>query len=275
MKQRVMIAMALLCEPQLLIADEPTTALDVTIQAQILHLIRELQKRTGAAVLFITHDMGVVAEMCDEVAVMYAGRVVEQAEVHRHLPAQPPSLHARACCAACRRKAKAKRPSCRPSKALVPSLLDPPPCCRFADRCWKRKSLDEAEQKRCFTRRPEAAAIRGVACRLPLSGDGRRAVSDSRTAARRRGPEEILPAARRRVRRQDRRCARGRWRRSHGHRKAKRWGWSANRAAENRHSAAQSCGWKSPPQGRVLFEGRDLAQRQRRGTVPACGATSR
>src|SRR5260221_9168716 len=81
LRQRVMIAMALLCEPRLLIADEPTTALDVTIQAQILQLIRDLQKRTGAAVLFITHDMGVVAEMCDEVAVMYAGRVVEQANV--------------------------------------------------------------------------------------------------------------------------------------------------------------------------------------------------
>jgi ABC-type dipeptide/oligopeptide/nickel transport system ATPase component len=91
MKQRVMIAMALLCEPKLLIADEPTTALDVTIQAQILHLIRELQKRTGAAVLFITHDMGVVAEMCDEVAVMYAGRVVEQASLHERSAAEPPA----------------------------------------------------------------------------------------------------------------------------------------------------------------------------------------
>ena len=96
MKQRVMIAMALLCEPRLLIADEPTTALDVTIQAQILHLIRDLQKRTGAAVLFITHDMGVVAEMCDEVAVMYAGRVVEQANVFDIFQTQPPSLHQRA-----------------------------------------------------------------------------------------------------------------------------------------------------------------------------------
>ena len=81
MKQRVMIAMALLCEPKLLIADEPTTALDVTIQAQILYLIKDLQKRTGAAVIFITHDMGVIAEICDEVAVMYAGRVVEQGDV--------------------------------------------------------------------------------------------------------------------------------------------------------------------------------------------------
>ena len=81
MKQRVMIAMALLCEPKLLIADEPTTALDVTIQSQILYLIKELQKRTGAAVLFITHDMGVIAEVCDTVAVMYAGRIVELGDI--------------------------------------------------------------------------------------------------------------------------------------------------------------------------------------------------
>ena len=79
MKQRVMIAMALLCEPRLLIADEPTTALDVTVQAQILHLMRELQRRSAAPpLLVITHDMGVIAEMCDDVAVMYAGRVVER-----------------------------------------------------------------------------------------------------------------------------------------------------------------------------------------------------
>jgi peptide/nickel transport system ATP-binding protein/oligopeptide transport system ATP-binding protein len=79
MRQRVMIAMALACHPDLLIADEPTTALDVTVQAQILDLLRELQAQTGMAIILITHDLGVVAEMADEVAVMYAGRVVERA----------------------------------------------------------------------------------------------------------------------------------------------------------------------------------------------------
>src|SRR6266404_3340999 len=79
MRQRVMIAMALACDPQLLIADEPTTALDVTLQAQILDLMRELKAASGAAIILITHDLGVVAEVCDEVAVMYAGQVVEQA----------------------------------------------------------------------------------------------------------------------------------------------------------------------------------------------------
>ncbi len=81
MAQRVMIAMALACLPELLIADEPTTALDVTIQAQILDLMRSLRENTGTAIILITHDLGVVAEMCERVAVMYAGEIVEQAEV--------------------------------------------------------------------------------------------------------------------------------------------------------------------------------------------------
>src|SRR6185503_19245826 len=88
MAQRVMIAMALACEPELLIADEPTTALDVTIQAQILDLMRRLQRETGTAIILITHDLGVVAEMCDRVAVMYAGEIVEQTDV-RTLFARP------------------------------------------------------------------------------------------------------------------------------------------------------------------------------------------
>ena len=81
MRQRIMIAMALVCNPKLLIADEPTTALDVTIQAQILDLMNQLKKETGTSILFITHDLGVVAEVCDDVAVMYCGRVVERGDV--------------------------------------------------------------------------------------------------------------------------------------------------------------------------------------------------
>jgi oligopeptide/dipeptide ABC transporter ATP-binding protein len=172
MKQRVMIAMALLCEPLLLIADEPTTALDVTIQAQILHLIRELQRKIGAAVLFITHDMGVVAEMCDEVAVMYAGRIVEQGGINDIFErSQHP--YTKGLLRSLPRKGIAKKAYLPTIEGVVPSLLNPPTFCRFAERCWKRKTLSDTEQKRCFAEDPvlRPHANGQVACHYPLAGE--------------------------------------------------------------------------------------------------------
>jgi oligopeptide/dipeptide ABC transporter ATP-binding protein len=132
-RQRVMIAMALACTPKLLIADEPTTALDVTIQAQILELIGELQGRLGMAVLLITHDLGVVAERADEVAVMYAGKIVESAkpEVIFSRPKHPYTIGLLDSLPG--RHAGKKRLAAIPG--MVPSPLDWPTGCRFRDRC--------------------------------------------------------------------------------------------------------------------------------------------
>ena len=171
MKQRVMIAMALLCEPKLLIADEPTTALDVTIQAQILHLIRDLQKRTGAAVIFITHDMGVIAEICDQVAVMYAGRVVEQGDV-TEIFERSKHPYTKGLLESIPKKGTSKKSELPTIEGLVPSLLNPPEGCRFAPRCSKRGKLGEADQGRCFGEDPRLRSVGDglVACHFPLGG---------------------------------------------------------------------------------------------------------
>ena len=135
MRQRVMIAMALSCNPQLLIADEPTTALDVTIQAQILELIAEMKERFGMAVMLITHAMGVVAETAQRVAVMYAGKVVEEAPVGE-LFSRPRHPYTRGLIRSIPRIDRAGRKERLAAIAgVVPSLLEPAPGCRFAARC--------------------------------------------------------------------------------------------------------------------------------------------
>jgi peptide/nickel transport system ATP-binding protein len=133
MRQRAMIAMALACEPRLLIADEPTTALDVTIQAQILELMRTLQSETGTAVILITHDLGVVAEVADDVVVMYAGRIVERAPV-RELFEQPQHPYTVGLLGSIPRL-DVERDRLASIEGQVPNPLRRPAGCKFADRC--------------------------------------------------------------------------------------------------------------------------------------------
>lgn len=166
--QRVMIAMALSCLPKLLIADEPTTALDVTIQAQILDLMRKLRSETGTAILLITHDMGVIAEMCDSVAVMYAGQIVEYTDV---LTLFDKSLHpyTEGLLAAIPILGDV-RESLAVIPGSVPNLIDLPPGCKFAARCPYAKDLcvekepqllevEPGHRVRCLMRDPATAHL--------------------------------------------------------------------------------------------------------------------
>ncbi len=157
MKQRIVGAMAMAYQPQVLIADEPTTALDVTIQAQYLRLLKDLQQRTGVGIIIITHDFGVIAETCDRVAVMYAGRFVEQASVsdifdHPKHPYTKALLDSRP-------KTGAKGERLSSIEGQPPSLADLPDGCRFATRC-------EYAMDRCSLEYPDLVAIGGhsVAC---------------------------------------------------------------------------------------------------------------
>jgi peptide/nickel transport system ATP-binding protein len=147
-----MIAMALACDPQLLIADEPTTALDVTIQAQILDLMRELKATSRATILLITHDLGVVAEICDDVAVMYAGEVVEHAAVDA-LFDQPQHPYTVGLLGSVPRLA-GRADELASIEGRVPDMAAPPAGCRFASRC---PFADE----RCRRERPPIVRLAG------------------------------------------------------------------------------------------------------------------
>ncbi|MGZ7440602.1 ABC transporter ATP-binding protein [Paenibacillus sp. TH7-28] len=160
MRQRVMIAMAMVCNPSLLIADEPTTALDVTIQAQILDLMRDLQSKEGTSIMMITHDLGVVSEMCDRVVIMYAGQVVEETDV-KTLFREPRHPYTRGLLASLPQLAgDADRLKSIPGQ--VPNPLEMPSGCRFAPRCPMRA-------ERCEQSAPELKEVApGHLCRCLL-----------------------------------------------------------------------------------------------------------
>jgi len=163
MNQRVMIAMAIACKPKLLIADEPTTALDVTIQAQILELLLQLQKDTGMALVLITHDMGVVAETAQRVSVQYAGQKVEEQPVES-LFAKPHHPYTEALLAALPERASSKRLPTIPG--VVPGQFDRPGGCLFSPRCTQADA-------RCNEQAPQPAdaALGYARCHYPLRGD--------------------------------------------------------------------------------------------------------
>ncbi|MGI6433758.1 MAG: ABC transporter ATP-binding protein [Sphaerochaetaceae bacterium] len=169
MRQRVMIAMALSCEAKILIADEPTTALDVTIQAQILELIKDLTQKMNTAVILITHDLGVVAGMCDAVCVMYAGKIVEKAKTHT-LYANPAHPYTDGLIQSVPRLDKAHKGKLYSIEGQPPNVIDLPPCCPFHPRCPKVMDI-------CKVQYPPTTDLgdeHEVSCWLYVAGHSRR-----------------------------------------------------------------------------------------------------
>jgi oligopeptide/dipeptide ABC transporter ATP-binding protein len=176
MLQRAMIAMAVACEPQLLIADEPTTALDVTVQVEVLELLRELQRDSGMGLLLITHDLGIVAQMADRVAVMYAGQIVEQAPVDAlfYATAHPYTRGLKAALPTLSKSIAASREPLRAIDGTPPNLAQPPAGCGFYARCEFAMRLcadgpvpefvaSDAHRNRCWLAHPQVSAMKSSA----------------------------------------------------------------------------------------------------------------
>jgi peptide/nickel transport system ATP-binding protein len=165
MRQRIMIAMALLLEPPLLIADEPTSALDVTLEAQIVELLKQLREERGTAILFISHDLGVVAQVCDRVVVMYAGRAVEEGDV-LSIYDRPLHPYTRALLASVpSRRHRGERLAT--IRGRVPSLSALPPGCKFVDRCPYAQQISREREPRYL-----AVDGRRVRCDMYDPGSG-------------------------------------------------------------------------------------------------------
>ncbi|MGQ9584876.1 MAG: ABC transporter ATP-binding protein [Anaerolineae bacterium] len=167
MRQRVMIAMGLSCNPQLLIADEPTTALDVTIQAQIIELVKQLKKEIGMAVIWITHDLGVVAGLAERVNVMYAGYIIETGPV-KDIYGDPRHPYTLGLLGSIPRLDEVRKAKLTPIEGLPPDLIDPPPSCPFAPRC-------KYQIEKCWKENPTLETVaRGhkVACWVDVKRKG-------------------------------------------------------------------------------------------------------
>ena len=282
MRQRVLIAMALACEPELLIADEPTTALDVTIQAQILDLIADLQQRLGLAVLLITHDLGVVAGLCDRVAVMYAGKIVELSTADE-LYAEPGHPYSAGLLRSTPRL-DVVMPRLVCIDGAPPDLVEPQAGCSFAPRCPLAITpcLQETPGLKTHPNGRKVACWRAfevVRCLIPIAAAPWAARADRRsrrrrdTARRGRSPEHPLPRRPRRVlgqagqvrQRASTTC------RSRSQR-ARRSVWSARAARARPRSAAPFCAGSRRPRARYVSAA-STSPRPRVSRSASCGGT--
>ena len=251
MRQRVMIAMALACNPKLLIADEPTTALDVTIQAQILDLLRRLRDDTGMAVLLITHDLGVVSETADRVVVMYCGQVVEEAEV-RTLFDHPMHPYTLGLLKSIPRLEDDDSKRLYMIKGMVPNPLEMPPGCHFSDRCDSCMDI-------CRTKVPELVDVDGhkVRCFLYESADGE--VKSEEAIAR--AEARRWPTSKRRTRDGDRRGAAGGRGAARGGARGAGDGRGGEPMSENTASNAGASAQADAPEQDILLDVQHLTKR--------------
>ena len=268
MRQRALLAIALSCEPRLLIADEPTTALDVTVQAQILDLLRSLQERLGMAVIFVTHDLGVVADLCSRVIVMYAGQVVEEATVEE-LFARPRHPYTEGLLAAIPQSRRGGRAAGVDPREWCPRPTAMPTGCRFHPRC--PYAIAECETVPVeLTPVPATATARAASASASSPSrarDDRDRVRRTRPGARRDRRAAVgdrrhqaLPDPARRPAAHGRPRARRRRRRPRGRARAARSAWWASRVRASRRVGRVLLRLLDPTAGTVTFDGTDITK---------------